>query len=85
MIHVTRFDQSHFVVNADLIEFIEALPDTHITLVTGRKILVRETPQEVIDRVLEYRRKAGPLLSRPVLHEALNIHAMAPTMAGDED
>ena len=71
MITVTRFDQSQFIVNADLIEFVEALPDTHISLVTGRKILVRETVQEIIDRVLEYRRLAGPLLSRPVPTEVL--------------
>ena len=77
MINVTRFDQSHFIVNADMIEFVEALPDTHISLVTGRKILVRETPQEIIDRVLEYRRMAGPLLNRPVLHEVLGELALA--------
>jgi len=71
MITVTRFDQSQLIVNADLIEFLEALPDTHISLVTGRKILVRETVQEIIDRVLEYRRLAGPLLGRPVPMEVL--------------
>jgi flagellar protein FlbD len=71
MITVTRFDQSQFFVNADLIEFVEALPDTHISLVTGRKILVRETPQEIVDRILDYRRAVGSLLSRPVLPEVL--------------
>ncbi|MBV9850304.1 MAG: flagellar FlbD family protein [Armatimonadetes bacterium] len=65
MITVTRFDQTEFVVNADLIEFIETRPDTHITLVTGKKLLVRETAQEVVARVLDYRRAAGPLLRRP--------------------
>ena len=53
-------------MNADLIEFIEALPDTHITLVTGKKLLVRETAQQVVEKVLEYRRLAGPLLARPM-------------------
>jgi flagellar protein FlbD len=66
MITITRFDQSELIVNADLIEFVEALPDTHITLVTGRKLLVRERPEEVVRRVLEYRRAAGPLLRRPL-------------------
>ena len=65
MIHVTRFDNTEFIVNADLIEFVETLPDTHLTLVTGKKILVRETAQEVVARVLDYRRAAGPLLRRP--------------------
>ena len=65
MITVTHFNNSPFLVNADLIEVVEALPDTHITLVTGKKLLVRETPDEVVARVLEYRRAAGPLLRRP--------------------
>ena len=65
MITVTRFDHSELVVNADLIEFVEALPDTHITLVTGKKLLVREKPADVVARVLAYRREAGPLLRRP--------------------
>ncbi|MCW3061583.1 MAG: flagellar FlbD family protein [Capsulimonas sp.] len=65
MITVTRFDHSEFIVNADLIEFVESLPDTHITLVTGKKLLVRQTAQQVVDLVLEYRRQAGPILWRP--------------------
>lgn len=65
MITVTRFDHTEMIVNADLIEFVEALPDTHITLVTGKKLLVREKPSEIVDRVVAYRRAAGPLLRRP--------------------
>ena len=65
MITVTRFDHSEFIVNADLIEFVESLPDTHITLVTGKKLLVRETSQQIVDLVMEYRQKAGPILWRP--------------------
>ena len=73
MITVTRFDNSAFIVNADLIEFVESLPDTHISLVTGRKLLVRETAQEVVSRVLDYRRAAGPLLCRPNTGEHANF------------
>ena len=65
MITVTRFDRTELVVNADLIEFVEMLPDTHLTLVTGKKLLVCESADEVVARVLEYRRQAGPLLRRP--------------------
>ena len=61
MITVTRFDNTELIVNADLIEFVETLPDTHLTLVTGKRLLVRETAQEVVARVLAYRRAAGPL------------------------
>ncbi len=64
MITVTRFDHSDFILNADLIETVEALPDTHITLVTGKKILVKQTTEEVIARVVEFRRRAG-IFPRP--------------------
>jgi flagellar protein FlbD len=69
MITVTRFDNNPVVVNADLIEFIETLPDTHITLVTGRKLLVRESAADIVDRVISYRREVGPPLRRPVTGE----------------
>jgi len=59
MITVTRFDHTDFILNADLIEFIEARPDTHITLVTGKKLLVCQTPKEIVERVIEFRRQAG--------------------------
>ena len=65
MITVTRFDRSELILNADLIEYVETLPDTHITLVTGKRLLVREAADEIVARVLAYRRAAGPLLRRP--------------------
>lgn len=57
MIYVTRLNDEEFVVNADLIEFIEKTPDTVISLTTGKKIVVKETPEEVIERVIQYKRK----------------------------
>jgi len=56
MIRVTRLNDTSLILNADLIEFIESAPDTIISLTTGRKILVRESPDEVISRVLEFKR-----------------------------
>ena len=55
MITVTRFNQSELTVNADLIEFVEQTPDTVITMTTGRKVLVRETADEIRLRVIAYR------------------------------
>lgn len=57
MIEVTRLNDSKLVINADLIEFVEATPDTIISLTTGKKIMVRETPQEIIDRVTQFRNR----------------------------
>jgi len=57
MVKVTRLNGSEFVVNSDLIEFIEATPDTVITLNTGKKIIVVETVDEVLREIVKYRRK----------------------------
>ncbi|HAA81780.1 MAG: Flagellar FlbD family protein [Thermotoga sp. 47_83] len=57
MIRLTRIDGRWFFLNADLIETIEALPDTTITLINGRKYIVKESAEEVVQRVIEYKRK----------------------------
>jgi len=56
MIRLTRLNNRSLVVNSELIEFIENAPDTVITLVTGEKIVVLETAEEVINRIVDYRR-----------------------------
>ncbi len=56
MIHLTRLNQAPLVVNADLIEHLEMTPDTVIVLTTGQKILVRETADEIIEKVVRFRR-----------------------------
>ena len=56
MIQLTRLNNHPLVVNSDLIKFVEQAPDTVITLVTGEKIVVRENAQEVLDRVVQFRR-----------------------------
>ncbi|MBI3911649.1 MAG: flagellar FlbD family protein [Armatimonadetes bacterium] len=60
MITLTQINGYPIVVNVDLIETMEATPDTHITLVTGQRIIVREDIKEVIERVVEYRRRSAP-------------------------
>lgn len=57
MIKVTRINNSEIVINSDLIEFIESSPDTIISLTDGKKIIVKETPDEVINKVAMFRRK----------------------------
>lgn len=56
MIQLTRLKGQQITVNSDLIKFVESNPDTVITLVNGEKILVHETPNEVVQRVVEFRR-----------------------------
>jgi len=56
VIQVTRLDGSELVISAELVELLEAVPDTVITLTTGRKLVVREDVAEVVRRIKEYRR-----------------------------
>ncbi|MCA9449051.1 MAG: flagellar FlbD family protein [Candidatus Omnitrophica bacterium] len=55
MIRVTRLNGKPFALNAELIEAVDVTPDTIITLVNGKKIVVGETFDEVFERVIEYR------------------------------
>jgi flagellar protein FlbD len=54
MITVTRLNGEQLVVNAGLIEFIEHIPETMISLTTGRKLTVKESIEEVVRRVTAY-------------------------------
>ncbi len=56
MIRLTRLNNQALTVNSDLVKFVEQSPDTLITLVTGEKIVVRESVEEVLARVIEFRR-----------------------------
>ena len=59
MIALNRLGSSNgskFVLNADLIKTVESVPDTVITLVSGEKLLVRESPDEIVERIKDYRR-----------------------------
>ena len=55
MIDVTKMNGGSITVNADLIETVEETPDTIITLTTGKKIIVKESRQEVKNLVKSYR------------------------------
>jgi len=57
MIHLTRINHSPLVLNSDLIEHIEANPDTVISLTSGQKYVVMESAEDVIERVVEFRRR----------------------------
>ena len=56
MIYVTRLNHTSVVLNCDLIEHVETTPDTVISLTTGQKLMVLESADEIITRVVQYRR-----------------------------
>jgi flagellar protein FlbD len=61
MIKVTRLNGKEFVINAELIQFLEETPDTVITLLNHEKVVVKETVDEVVKRVIEYSRSIRSL------------------------
>ena len=56
MIQLTRLNNTRLAVNSDLIKYVEEAPDTVITLLSGEKLVVRETTEQVIERVRDFRR-----------------------------
>ncbi len=63
MIPIRLLNGSTLYVNSDVVESVVAAPDTIITLTSGRKIVARSSPQEIIDAVVAYRRR---ILDRPL-------------------
>ena len=61
MIDVTRLDGKSITINSDLIETVEETPDTIITLTTGKKIIVKESRQNVKNLVKSFRRECFPV------------------------
>ena len=59
MIHVTKMNNQPILLNNDLIESIEETPDTVITLTTGKKLIVKETIDEILEKVVAFRSKVN--------------------------
>ena len=62
MIRLTRLNKNELVINAEMIEFIEAIPDTIVTLTSGKKIMVLEPVDTVVERIVEYKRTCNQLV-----------------------
>lgn len=76
MIPLTRLNRSPLFLNSDLIQHMEATPDTVITLTSGNNFMVRETPGQIIERIVEYKRRIA-------LPDALT-EALSPSVAEGE-
>ena len=59
MVEVTRLDGKTYYVNPHQIEYIEANPDTTLTMLSGKKLVVREDYQTVFNRIVDYRKLIG--------------------------
>lgn len=68
MIRVTRLDGTEFYLNAEFIQSVESTPDTHVVLMNGHSYVVKEPDDEVVERIMAYRRAAyGGGSGRPPL------------------
>jgi flagellar protein FlbD len=64
MIELTRIDGTTFHLNPDLIEVLEATHDTHITLINGHKYVCAETPDQIRELIVAYRRESIGAMQR---------------------
>ena len=68
MVKVTRLNHTQIVLNSDLIEHIEGTPDTVISMSNGQRLIVLESAEEIVNRVVEFRKR---------------IHAPSPTILNE--
>ncbi len=73
MMQLTRLDGSELTVNCELVETVERTPDTVISLLTGHKLVVRESVDEIVERVVEYRQRIHQC---PLMRD----HVLSPTV-----
>jgi flagellar protein FlbD len=59
MIKVTRLDGMEYYINPHQIETIESKPDTTLLMLSGKIVVIREKPEIVIDRIVDYRKRIG--------------------------
>jgi flagellar protein FlbD len=59
MIKVTRLNGQEYYINPHQIESMEVRPDTTLLMLSGKHVIVREEPLDIIDKIVEYRRRIG--------------------------
>lgn len=57
MINLRKMDNRRITINCDFIETIEETPDTVITLTTGKKIIVKESSEDIMELIIDYKNK----------------------------
>ena len=67
MIKLTRLGGEEFILNADLIRYVEKRPDTFITLTTGERLVVQESMDEVLERAVRYQQSKLLIPAVPAL------------------
>jgi len=88
MIEVTRLNGIPMIVNSDLIKIAESSPDTMLTLIHGEKLIVRESCEEIVEKVREYRAQLLAAVAARVgagadLHRVMAMTSLNPDAAKD--
>jgi len=77
MIQLTRLNNQPLMVNSDLIKFVERAPDTVLTLISGEKVIVLESAELVLDKIVAFRQRiiSGPRLesSEPAADSSASV------------
>jgi flagellar protein FlbD len=81
MITVTRLDGTPMIVNTEQVAWIEYIPDTVLCLMNGEKLIVRESPETIVERVKEFKRAVNGAGKR-LVHTPLSV--AEPAAKGDE-
>ena len=71
MIFLTKLNNEQFVLNCDQIQTIEVIPDSKLTLLNEEQYIVKESPEEILERIIEYRRMSAGQLP-PVIRRELD-------------
>ena len=64
LIELTKLNDKKFVINSDLIESFEAMPDTTISLTTGNRFVVKESVDDVIHKIIEFRQACNLIIPK---------------------
>ena len=59
MIEVERLNGSKYFLNLHMIESMESLPDLTITMLSGKKVIVKNSPEDIINKIVDYRKRIG--------------------------
>ncbi len=59
MIEVERLNGKKYFLNPHMIESMESLPDLTITMLSGKKVIVKNSPEDIMEKIVEYRKRIG--------------------------
>jgi flagellar protein FlbD len=63
MIALQKLNGQEFVLNADYIEMVESTPDTVLSLTNGKKLIVKNSVEDIVRKVVEYKQLCNHTLS----------------------